>query len=357
MFQRRSTNVVSEQRKGKEKLLHFLRECIPESTRWALRGGKDALPAWLSSERVKDLDIWLHCDDLEFVLPVLTQHAKGVISFESDPRWLRHVVLVMEDQYGGQLVDVSYGDLMVAGALTCPNEQVITREGDHGPMLDGVALVADVFLRKLLRGKRPTDAQMREVRSAWKDTVFEAKRQWCEDLRRVFGSRFIGRVLALLERGSPTSIDRVRLTSAAVWATLRQAGVGMMMRRRRRFVLAPKQRTLYKRPIAPVLVLSRYSQGVQEIAAMLINFGVKPLAHARNLRGWLHLINAALAGQTVIAARTEQLPPIGLASRLFGGVVTLDHTDIPLAQAEYLAAAHRWYIEKTDVGTARWRSS
>ncbi|QHC50551.1 hypothetical protein EKK97_14410 [Billgrantia tianxiuensis] len=82
-------------------LLEALKDTIPDGTRWALRGGKSGLAAWLAADTVKDLDLWVHSQDIRPFVRALAPIAVGTVSLESDPRWLRHLVLVMPQRFGG----------------------------------------------------------------------------------------------------------------------------------------------------------------------------------------------------------------------------------------------------------------
>lgn len=333
---------------GKACLLAVLAQTVPHGTRWALRGGADAVDRWLETDGVKDLDLWVHAEDLDAFCTALAPHVKGVISLESDPRWLRHVVFVTSDDCGGQLLDISYGDLTVGGALTCPQDMVSTAPASHGPVLSGVSVVADLVLRKLMRGKLPRKDQMAEARHAWQDDMPELQAQWLAALEAALGARLMARVRRLLDGAKPQRRDQIAFVMGALNASRRRAGLLLMLRRRRRFAPGRPARTLFKRPMAPVLLAVEDTDAAKDARQMLQALGVRAVASADTAANMGRMLRAAMLGQTVIATpeQIDKLPR--RAGRLFSGPLPLHLAGHASAVAAYLAAAHRWYIDKPD---------
>lgn len=335
-------------REGKMRVLEVLAKVTPANIRWALRGGEDAVEKWLATDGVKDLDMWVHSDDLDAFCAALSPHVKGVISLESDPRWLRHVVFVMSDDCGRQLLDISYGDLTVGGALTCPQDMVNQVPTVHGPVLSGVSVVADLVLRKLMRGKLPRKDQLAEARRAWQETELCVQEKWHASLVAALGARIMSRVGQLLDGAKPQRRDRIAFVLGALNASRRRAGLSLMLRRRRRFAFGRPARTLYKRPMAPVLLSVADADAASDVRILLQDLGVRCVVSAEAVGSPVHALRAALLGQTVIATREQigQLPHV--TRRLFGVQQSLDLKNRAASVADYLAAAHRWYIEESD---------
>jgi hypothetical protein len=335
-------------RAGKRHLLAVLAQEAPSGARWALRGGADAVGRWLETDGVKDLDLWVHAEDLNDFCAALAQHVKGVISLESDPRWLRHVVFVMSEDCGSQLLDISYGDLTVGAALTCPQDMVSTVPSSYGPILNGVSVVADLVLRKLMRGKLPRKDQMAEARCAWQYTAPEFQAQWHTALEAVLGARLMVRVRQFLDGAEPQRSDQAAFVLSALNASRRRAGLSLMLRRRRRFAPGQQARTLFKRPIAPILVAVRDRDAARDAEQMLHALGVCYVPSADTVTSTIHVLRAAMLGQTVIATREQIAKLPRLTGSLFGGYLPFDPRDHASAIAGYLAAAHRWYIDKPE---------
>lgn len=333
---------------GKARLLAVLAQAVPHDARWALRGGADAVDRWLETDGVKDLDLWVHAEDLDAFCAALAPHVKGVISLESDPRWLRHVVFVMSHDCGGQLLDISYGDLTVGAALTCPQDLMSTAPASHGPVLSGVSVVADLVLRKLMRGKLSRKDQMAEARHAWQDAAPEVQAQWLAALEAALGARLMARVRGLLDGAKPQRRDQIAFVVGALNASRRRAGLSLMVRRRRRFAPGRQARTLFKRPMAPVLLAVEDTDAARDVRQMLQALGVRAVASEDTVASTGRMLRAAVLGQTVIATpeQIDKLPR--RAGRLFGGPLPLDLVSHASAIADYLAAAHRWYIDMPD---------
>ncbi|PMR71861.1 hypothetical protein [Halomonas heilongjiangensis] len=379
----------------KHSLLKLLRDSAPGGIHWALRGGEVGLAAWLESASVKDVDLWVHSEEIKAFARALSPRAVSIISLESDPRWLRHVVLVMTAQFGGQLVDITFGDLKVGGALTCRESLITTRQGPDGPVLAGVAAVSDLLLRKLLRGKAPDRARIAEARAHWLAAPGETREAWLSDLELTFGKRLTQDVRAILNGRVITRQCRLAFVLAAARASLRHSGLPLMVRRRRRMVMGRRRRILLKRPVAPVLfqvsgvqgdqVTSLLEEVLQGLGVATQHLAGRPDANRLDsLRSVGRCIKAGLYGHALIvtgdgtgiaAARA----PFTILTWPFGRVIRIltpgpataatprppgtirpadHHADTlgwPMTRADitenYYLAAHRWYID--DMAAAR----
>lgn len=337
-------------------LLQHLRDTVPEGVRWALRGGRSGMAVWMASHTVKDLDLWVHRHDIQAFVGGLAPVTVGTVSLESDTRWLQHLVLVMPERFGGQLLDISYGDLKVGGALTCREGLITTRTGSHGPMLAGVAAVSDLLLRKLLRGKGGSPARLAEAELHWHTESAAQRQAWREDLKATFGATLANRVEAILAGRRITPGGRLTFVLAAVRASLRGSGLPLMLRRRRRLVLGRRQRVLLKRPVAPVLFLLSGERAATQavlVEQVLASAGVTTQRIQPDSAGgsrWervARLVKAAVYGHAAILCGE---PGVGgrllLPVRIWGEPIRLS---VPASGAEilkrYYQAAHRWYID------------
>ncbi|MCE8002449.1 hypothetical protein [Billgrantia ethanolica] len=334
----------------KPALLEYLQSTVPTGVRWALRGGKTGLAAWLASDTVKDLDLWVHSEDISRFLHALSPLAAGTVSLESDPRWLRHIVLVMPARFDHQLIDITYGDLKVGGALTCREELIAVRAGSHGPMLAGVAAVSDLLLRKLLRGKRVESSRLAEASLQWHQAPEQQRRLWLDQVGESLGSALKGSLPATLSGRRISRLQRAAFLLAATRASLLQGGISLALRRRRRMVLGRRSRVPLKRPVAPVMVHlagPEVAMLAHRIEQVLSAIGVRTQRIEAGSAVWKRLGRLAMAGgfgQAAIVSGNRRLPR--LTSFLFGAPVTI----APSADREeilkcYYLAAHRWYID------------
>lgn len=361
----------------KHALLRHLREVAPDGVDWAVRGGETGLMAWMDSTAVKDVDLWVCGEDLGHFIDALSYSAQGIVSLESDPRWLRHIVFVMKDEFGGQLVDITFGDLKVGGTLTCREELITTADGPFGPVLSGVAAVSDLLMRKLLRGKVPSLERLTEARAHWQSASTRQRDVWLEDLRAIFGVSLARFVLAILNGQSMTHLHRCAFVLSASWISLNSSGAKLFLRRRRRLVLGRQHRVLLKRPVAAVLfhltgewseeTAARMITALQGIGAETRCIGINSDRTVReNLEISRQFIVGWLFGHAVILLDTRENPTFSRIQDvaikwLFGTPLRIPSTELKTIHVseelltsqqvasclieQYYLAAHRWYID------------
>lgn len=334
----------------KPALLEYLQSTVPTGVRWALRGGKTGLAAWLASDTVKDLDLWVHSADISRFLHALSPLAAGTVSLESDPRWLRHIVLVMPARFDHQLIDITYGDLKVGGALTCREELVAVRSGSHGPMLAGVAAVSDLLLRKLLRGKRVDPSRLAEASLQWHQAPEQQRRLWLADIGESLGGALQGSLPATLSGRRISRLQRAAFVLAAARASLVQGGISLVLRRRRRFVLGRRSRVPLKRPVAPVvfhLAGPEAAMLAHRLEQVLSASGVPTQRIEAGTGVWNRLGRLTMAGvfgQAAIVSGSRRLSRLSFS--LFGEPVVIGaNADPEEILKRYYLAAHRWYID------------
>ncbi|QHC50550.1 hypothetical protein EKK97_14405 [Billgrantia tianxiuensis] len=108
-------------------------------------------------------------------------------------------------------------------------------------------------MRKLLRGKTVSPNRLAESCLQWHSAPVGQREAWLGDLRATFNTALPDRVQAILSGRRITGFVRATFLLRAGWASLRDGGVPLAFRRRRRFVLGLRHRVLLKRPVAPVL--------------------------------------------------------------------------------------------------------
>lgn len=133
--------------------------------RWAFQGAAAALRTWVADHTLADLDIWVADESVGAMDDAVSRLGGVLVCATSDPRRLRHRQYWLPTSHTegtGAIVDVTVGDLRVGPTLLVPAEAVTTRMGDlpcgayagvRAPVLSGVARVADLALRPLLRGR------------------------------------------------------------------------------------------------------------------------------------------------------------------------------------------------------------
>ncbi len=170
-----TTSVAPPSRSTRADAVRRVRDVLEASgLRWAWQGESGAVDRWLSAADAKDLDLW--CEDAgpvtREVLAALDSALGPRLLEATDPRRLRHVVWAAETAAGLAVVDLTVGPLAV-GPLRLLDAEWVTvsrHPGPHGPVLSGAASIADLVLRRLLRGGAPTPTRLGEARDAFQDS-------------------------------------------------------------------------------------------------------------------------------------------------------------------------------------------
>lgn len=135
--------------------------------RWAFQGARTAVRTWIHDDTLADLDVWAAPESVTAVDGLLRGLGGVLVSATADDRRLMHrqywVPTAHDSGSGvGAIVDVTVGDLRVGPTLLTPALLVQTRtldvpcgpySGVRIPVLTGMARVADLALRPLLRGR------------------------------------------------------------------------------------------------------------------------------------------------------------------------------------------------------------
>ncbi|MER7072451.1 hypothetical protein [Terrabacter sp. NPDC000476] len=191
--------------------------------RWAWQGESGAVDGWAAATDAKDLDVWVEDAGARTraVQAVLDVEFGARIAHADDPARLRHTVWAAETTDGLAVVDLTVGDLSVGAVRLLAGDDVLVspRPGPHGPVLGGAARVADLVVRRLLRGGAPSPARLEEARIALRDSDAHETTLVRALLERTLG-RTAGPVLAALAGADlPASVParaRRRLLSETV---------------------------------------------------------------------------------------------------------------------------------------------
>jgi thymidylate kinase len=166
--------------------------------RWAFQGATAAVHTWVADHTLADLDVWVADESVDAMDDAITRLGGVLVCATTDPRRLRHRqywLPTTQAEGTGAIIDVTVGDLRVGPTLLVPADAVTTRMGDlpcgafagvRAPVLAGIARVADLALRPLLRGRvvdglrrcdavnefcTLTDAERNEVRAVLRTIV------------------------------------------------------------------------------------------------------------------------------------------------------------------------------------------
>jgi len=241
---------------------------VRSGRRWAWQGSADAPARWVAASGPKDLDLW--CDrgsvadrrvvdrpgeptserrsgagqdrrtgdrgapDLESdpVVAALRQAlCAAVVAGARDARRLRHVSLAVETPDGPAVVDLTVADLRVGPVLLVPAAEITVDPGTH--RLTGVAAVADLLVRPILRGRWPEPARLDAARVAWAGVDAAQRRQLLDRLTAQLGRDLVDNLVSALGGGrlEPRAPRRARIRMvlrslapgmlAATWAQRR----------------------------------------------------------------------------------------------------------------------------------------
>lgn len=201
--------------------------------RWAWQGETGEPERWAARTGPKDLDIWYagapSADDPVAVLEARFPCAR--VAEALDPRRLRHVSVAVETPGGPAVVDVTYGDLCVGPILLVPGRYATVDPAVH--RFIGVAAVADLLVRPVLRGRLPTRDRLDEARAEWAAADPAHQRALREGLTLQLGARVAEDVVAVAGGAPPDPAlprrARMRLAArslapgvvAATWAQRR----------------------------------------------------------------------------------------------------------------------------------------
>jgi thymidylate kinase len=146
---------------------------------WAFQGPTTAVSKWVADGGLSDLDLWVAEESVGAVHDLLVGLGGVAVCTTSDPRRLRHRQYWMPTSFDGEhgprlgsIVDITVGDLRVGPVLLVPEYLITTRfemtrcDRDatwRVPVLSGIARVADLALRPLLRGRVVEGARRRDA--------------------------------------------------------------------------------------------------------------------------------------------------------------------------------------------------
>ncbi|SDT46863.1 dTMP kinase [Actinoplanes derwentensis] len=272
---------------------------------WAWQGATGALDRWTAGSGPADLDVWCAAGPAEsgVVAGLAARHTCAVIAETTDPGRLRHTGIAVLTGESVAVVDVTHGDLCVGPILMVPVAEVTVDPARH--RLTGVAAVADLLIRPVLRGRIPPPERIAEARDAWVTAVPEHRSGLAWRLTRQLGGPVTADLIAIAEGASPDPAlpRRARLRLAA--RSLAPAAIGGTWAQRRVIMPAGPAR----RPLGPL------ARGVVVAFVGTDGSGKSTLAAALDDR--LRRAGLATASAYFGMARGN-LPGVALARRLLG---------------------------------------
>ncbi|AGL14308.1 thymidylate kinase-like protein [Actinoplanes sp. N902-109] len=182
--------------------------------RWAWQGEPAAPQAWAADSGAKDLDLW-YAGRSNPLAALTSRYACARVAEAHDPRRLRHISLAVLTETGPAVVDLTYGDLCVGPVLLVPATEATTDPGPH--RLTGVAAMADLLIRPVLRGRIPGLERLEAARAAWTTADPDHREALARRLTHQLGARVTADLLALAGGAAPDPrlLVRARLRLAA----------------------------------------------------------------------------------------------------------------------------------------------
>lgn len=303
---------------GRGDLLRSLRRAVRASGMpWAWQGAPGAVDRWLADRGPGDLDLWCSGDDAgatRALLGELDAVLGARVAYACDPRRLRHSSWACETPDGLAVIDLTVGDLAV-GPLTLLSADSVTTvmacapqpesPQDQDPVLTGPAAVADLLVRRLLRGGVPDPDRLDAARRAWRGCSGPERDAVLLMLERVLGGQGAREALAAL-RGGPLDVAVARRARRRLLlATLAPAGLPAAWGQRRTVLPAG--------PLAGPVNLRR--RGV--VVVLVGTDGAGKSTVAESLVGRLHQLGLPTA-QAYFGMARGNLPGVALARRVLG---------------------------------------
>jgi thymidylate kinase len=218
---------------------------------WAFQGPTTAVSKWVADGGLSDLDLWVADESVGALHELLTSIGGVLVCASADPRRLCHRQYWMPTSYHGEhgprmgsIVDITVGDLRVGPVLLVPEYLVTTRfemvrsDSDavwRVPVLSGIARVADLSLRPLLRGRVVDGARRRDAALEF-SSLSVSHRSYVKDvLRGVVGPRRLDITLQWLsDPAAPAEMDATVRSARRrmIRATLAPRNIGAAIRQR-----------------------------------------------------------------------------------------------------------------------------
>ncbi|BEL07961.1 hypothetical protein Q0Z83_061520 [Actinoplanes sichuanensis] len=273
---------------------------------WAWQGAAGAPDRWVTDHGPADLDVW-HAGGrsgaADPVAALARAHPCAVVADASDPRRLRHTSVAVLTDAGLAVVDFTHGDLRVGPVLLVPAAEITVDRVSH--RLTGVAAVADLLVRPVLRGRIPDEERLAEAVEAWAKAEPARRSSLARRLTGQLGAAVAADLIGIAggARPDPGLPRRARLRLAA--RSLTPGTVGATWAQRHSVVPAgPATGPLGLRTRGVVVALvGTDGSGKSTVAAML----------GDRLRGRGFATSSAYFGMA-----RGNLPGVALARRLLG---------------------------------------
>jgi thymidylate kinase len=182
----------------------------------ALQGDSDALNRWVNStDLLKDLDIWSPIKERIAIKKLVEELGGVLIANTTDKNWLQHDIyfLPITDHFG--IIDFTFGNLCVGPVSFCEEQDVLIDKNRDIPRLDGIALMSDLILRPMFRGRIPEDKRFKESIKLWKKLDEIPKEKWLATVKLILGSKITQKIDSCLTNGvqeyDKNILKRIRL--------------------------------------------------------------------------------------------------------------------------------------------------
>ena len=195
-------------------------DVVDEGGRAAMQGASDAVTRWRAGDVDDDLDVWADDTAATVLDDLLSGLNAARVQHSDNPHRLRHTSYAIETPTGFALVDVTRGDLRVGPVLLQPAAVVDVTSDGGVPRLAGPAAVADLLLRKLLRGGLPDPDRLDEARKAWTGLAPAEQRAVIDRFRHELPAAPADTVAAVLAGAAPTADLPARCRKALLRRTL-----------------------------------------------------------------------------------------------------------------------------------------
>ena len=201
---------------ARAELLHRIGRDLRGDGNWAFQGSTASRRDWMTTTRLKDLDVWSSTDYRARAEVALEEMHAVPIAATRDRSWLQHSAYALPVAASTELVDLTVGDLFVGPFLLCPEERIRTGKAADGPVFLGWAAIADNLLRPVLRGRVPEAERVAAARVAWEAMSSQLRQEFAGHVTTVLGRTFSKWVLETLEASEAATVRARFLRSMAL---------------------------------------------------------------------------------------------------------------------------------------------
>ncbi len=174
--------------------------------RWVIRGLPGELFRWCRAKTRKDLDIWIPANDTEKAVAVVIAHGgipvcsrKGYLGHT----WLRSIIFMFIEGNGTALAmfDLNFGQ-PATGLVNLSDEAYYIKSINRTigwPYLSGGSALTDIFVRRIVRGKKFPAPWVLSLRAIWQKMSFDEKGAWIVRTREKFNTSTVRQLQSILD--------------------------------------------------------------------------------------------------------------------------------------------------------------